>query len=303
MTSSPTDASNDHDDIDLVDVPRPWSHDGEGYPPEAGLEDPDRLPESDGMAEDFPETAPEEKSAFQLRDIGSHLEELRKRVLVCLAVFIPFFALGLILYRTLWDIVIHPLNRAAPHLARFQALGPSDGLIMAMQIALAFAFFLSLPLWLVQAWSFISPGLTGRERKWLYLSLGSGAALFAVGAAAAYFVGIPFALDFLLPFNQSLSGWENAFTGTGYVAFVVGCCAGFGLAFELPLVMLVMAFFGLLTPEFLRKWWRAVVFAIFVVAAVFTPPDPITQLLLALPLLLLFLLGYMLVKWVHREKK
>lgn len=300
MTSAPADANHpDPEEIDVVDLPQPWSHDGEGYPPEAGLDDLERLPESEGMAEDPPE--PEEPDDLpSMRNIGSHLEELRRRVFVSLAVFAPLFILGLALYRPLWNIVIHPLNRAAPHLLRFQALGPSDGLVMAMRIAFAFALFLSMPVWLGQIWCFVAPALTVTEKKWLYLSLGSGGVLFIIGAAAAYFVGIPFALEYLLPFNQSLEGWENAFTGTGYVDFVITCCAGFGFAFELPLVMLVMGWVGILTPALLRQWWRVVVVLIFVLAAVMTPPDPFTQMLLAGPLLVLFLVGYWLVKWTQR---
>ncbi|MCC8180998.1 MAG: twin-arginine translocase subunit TatC [Planctomycetes bacterium] len=186
---------------------------------------------------------------------------------------------------------------------RFQALGPSDGLLMAMRMSFAFALFLSLPVWVGQVWSFVSPGLTPGEKRWLYLGLGSGGGLFIVGSGLAYFLGVPLALEFLLPFNQSLSGWKNSFTGTGYVDFVVTCCASFGLAFELPLVMLILGWFDILTPEVIREWWRAVVLIIVGVAAIMTPPDPVTQMLLAGPMLLLFLFGYWLVKWTRRDGK
>lgn len=289
---------------------------------------PDQIPELEGMEEDLPaageslaedmtgdkfvETATEKTGAEadggvgEVLDetsekLGPHLDELRRRLVVSLAVFVPLFAAGLLLYQTLWRIVIMPLERAAPHLLRFQALGPSDGLLMAMRIAFAFAMFLSLPVWLGQLWSFVSPGLTGREKRLLYLSLGSGTVLFVLGAAMAYFVGVPFALEFLLPFNQSLAGWENAFTGTGYVDFVITCCAGFGLAFELPLVMVALAFAGMVTASGLRSWWRVIVLAVIVVAAVMTPPDPFTQMMLAIPMLGLFGIGYLLVKMIAPE--
>ena len=286
------------DEIEIVDAPRPWRRGGEGRP---GIEEsdppPDRLPETGAMAED-PAASAEKPAGIPSPDnLGSHLEELRKRLIVSSAVFVPLFGIGLWLYRSLWEVVILPLDRAAPHLLRFQALSPSDGLIMAMRIAFAFALFLSLPVWLSQAWRFIAPGLTAAERRWLHLAIGSGGVLFAIGAGTAYFVGVPLALEYLLPFNQSLAGWENAFTGPGYVDFVIACCAGFGLAFELPLIMLALGWFGILTPEILKEWWRAVVLIIFIFAAILTPPDPFTQLLLALPLLGLFLVGWRLVKW------
>ena len=289
------------DDIDLIDIPDAHSHADLESPHEIDTDDPQRHPESEGMAED----SPADDGTVHLpsmRELGSHLDELRRRLIVSLVVFFPFFILGLALYRTLWGIIILPLNRAAPHLLRFQALGPSDGLLMAMRIAFAFALFLSLPIWASQLWGFVSPGLTARERRWLHLSLGSGVILFCIGAAGAYALGIPFALEYLLPFNQSLDGWENAFTGKGYVDFVISCCFGFGLAFELPLVMFALGWAGLLTPEMLRRSWRVVIFIIFVAAAIMTPPDPFTQLLLALPMLVLFLLGYVLVTWIHRNR-
>jgi sec-independent protein translocase protein TatC len=85
------------------------------------------------------------------------------------------------------------------------------------------------------------------------------------------------------------------------VDFVITCCAGFGLAFELPLVMLALGFAGILTPDGLRQWWRVIILVIFVLAAVMTPPDPFTQMMLALPMLLLFGIGFVLVRWVHRK--
>ncbi|MCD8138805.1 MAG: twin-arginine translocase subunit TatC [Planctomycetaceae bacterium] len=233
--------------------------------------------------------------------VGAHLDELRRRVVVCAAVFVPLFGLGMYLYQPLWLLVIAPLDRAKPDLLRFQALGPSDGLIMAMKIAMAFSLFITLPLLLAQLWAFVAPGLNVTERRWLYLGLGGGGVLFLVGAAFAYFVGLPFALEFLLPFNQTLAGWENSFTGAGYVDFVIACCAGFGVAFELPLVMLVLGWVGILTPETVREWWRVIVLVIVVLAAILTPPDPATQILLAVPLLALFVLGYWLLRWAGRR--
>lgn len=304
-------------DIDFVEPERPWRHDGEGYPSEAGLSDPDpdALPESEGMAEDAVEkTVPEktaptsprkasEKGLPGINEIGSHLDELRKRLIISLSVFAPLFILGMILYKELWRIVILPLNQSTSHLLRFQALGPSDGLVMSMRIAFAFALFLSLPVWLSQIWAFVAPGLAPNEKRWMYLAFGSGGVLFVVGVLIAYFLGVPYALDFLLPFNQSLDGWDNSFTGSDYVDFVITCCAGFGAAFELPLVMLALGWFGILTPEAIREWWRVVVLAVFVLAALLTPPDPFTQLLLALPMLVLFLIGYYLVKWANRHNR
>ena len=306
----------DQDDtLEIVDTPGPRSRDGAGH---AGFgewaPDPERpanpagsrgnAPEADGVEPPEREIYPAAKNGDSLRDgLGVHLEELRRRLAVSLAVFVPFFALGLWLYRELWQVVSLPLERAAPHILRFQALNPSDGLIMTMRIAFAFAMFLSLPVWLSQIWRFVAPGLTANELRWLYASFGAGGVLFAAGIAVAYFIGVPLALAWLLPFNQSLAGWENVFTGEGYVDFVLACCAGFGLAFELPLAMVALARTGILTHESLKAGWRWAILAIFVLAAFLTPPDPFTQLLLALPLLFLFGVGYWLAIRFSRKEK
>lgn len=231
--------------------------------------------------------------------IGPHLDELRRRLVISAVAFIPTFAVGLLLYRQLWDLMLLPLAEASPHLLRFQALTPSDGLILTMQIGFAFALILSMPIWVSQVWNFVAPGLTTREKHWLYLALGSGGLLFFVGVLAAYFFAVPLALGYLLPLNQSLTGWENSFTGSGYVGFVLTCCIAFGIAFELPLAMLLLGWLGLLTAEGIKPWWRVVTLGIFILAAVMTPPDPFSQLMLALPMLGLFWLGYFLVKWVN----
>lgn len=244
-----------------------------------------------------------EKSIFESSGIGPHLDELRRRLIISALLFIPAFAVGLYLYVPLWDLLLIPLADASPHLLRFQALGPSDGLILSMKMAFAFALIVSSPVWLGQVWSFIAPGLSGRERRWLYLSLGAGVVLFLVGVLVAYWQAIPLALGFLLPLNQSLTGWENSFTGSGYVNFVVTCMVAFGIAFETPLVMMFLGWIGLLTPQGIKEWWRVVVLGVFILAAVLTPPDPFTQLLLAIPMLFLFLLGYFLVKWTYKNEK
>ncbi|MDR0362391.1 MAG: twin-arginine translocase subunit TatC [Planctomycetota bacterium] len=238
-----------------------------------------------------------------VRNIGPHLDELRRRLVFSVLAFIPAFAVGLWLYQTLWDALLLPLRDASPHLMRFQALTPSDGLLLMMRIAFAFALFVSMPIWISQAWAFVSPGLSAGERRWLYLACGAGGVLFFMGVLVAYFGGIPLALGYLLPLNQTLAGWENSFTGGGYVDFIVTCCFGFGAAFELPLVMLVLGWAGLITPEGVRAWWRYVVLFVFVLSAVMTPPDPFSQLMLALPMLGLFFIGYFLVKWTGARKR
>ncbi|MDR3212162.1 MAG: twin-arginine translocase subunit TatC [Planctomycetota bacterium] len=234
------------------------------------------------------------------QELAPHLEELRWRLVISLAAFVPAFACGLLLYRRLWDILLTPLEKVDVSLVHFQALSPADGMILTLEVALAFALIVSTPVWVSQLWCFISPGLKARERRWFYLALGAGGALFFAGVLMAFYLALPLALGYLLPLNQSLTGWENSFTGSGYVNFIAGGAFAFGIAFETPLLMLVLAWLGLLTPAGIRSYWRQIVLGVFIMAAVLTPPEPLSQILLALPLLLLFGLGYLLVYWVRR---
>lgn len=313
--SAPPDDGGAEDLFEFVDIPPDAEDDSakQAYLAEcddaaAIIKDEKTIEESPLLpaAQEKPSTPAEQtkqKSIFESSGIGPHLDELRRRLIISAVLFIPAFAVGLYLYVPLWDLLLIPLADASPHLLRFQALGPSDGLILSMKMAFAFALIVSSPVWIGQVWSFIAPGLSGRERRWLYLSLGAGVVLFLVGVLVAYWQAIPLALGFLLTLNQSLTGWENSFTGSGYVNFVVTCMVAFGIAFETPLVMMFLGWIGLLTPQGIKEWWRVVVLGVFVLAAVLTPPDPFTQLLLAIPMLCLFFLGYFLVRWTCKNEK
>ncbi len=302
IPSAPPEAGGAEDLFEFVDAPPDADDDSakHAYLAECAAEEPPSLPVKTQVT-DPPAEEAEAKGGLGLSGLGPHLDELRRRLILSAALFIPAFAVGLYLYVPLWDILLIPLADASPHLLRFQALGPSDGLILSMKMAFAFALIVSSPVWIGQVWSFVAPGLSRKERRWLYLSLGAGVVLFLVGVMVAYFQAVPLALGFLLPLNQSLTGWENSFTGSGYVGFVVTCMVAFGIAFETPLVMMFLGWIGLLTPQGIKEWWRVVALGVFILAAVLTPPDPFTQLLLAIPMLLLFFLGYFLVKWTCKN--
>ncbi|MCX7935430.1 MAG: twin-arginine translocase subunit TatC, partial [Planctomycetota bacterium] len=194
------------------------------------------------------------------------------------------------------------LGRAPEDLVPFQWLAPLDGICALARVDLILAGLITLPLFLYEAWCFLAPGLTPRERFVARAAFTAGAGLFVLGAAAAFFWGAPLALRWLLDFNRSLAGSVNHWTLDGYLAFLGLLMVGFGLAFEMPLLMYILGRLGLLDALRLQRYWRQAALALLVIAAVFTPPEPVGMLILAALLLGLYGLGYLLVWWTQRRR-
>lgn len=131
------------------------------------------------------------------------------------------------------------------------------------------------------------------------LTFGTG--MFFLGVAIAFFHAVPLGLQFLVRFNQTLPGATTMYTMQEYTSFVTMACLGFGVAFETPLVMMALARVRLIHPRGILRAWKHVILGALVAGAVLTPPDPVTQLLLAGILLLLFMLGYGLAWWVYPD--
>jgi sec-independent protein translocase protein TatC len=157
----------------------------------------------------------------------------------------------------------------------FTQLGPLDLFLLDLKIALGVGVILAAPVWLYQLWAFIAPGLHRRERRWAYAFAAIAAPLFAGGAALAYVV-LERALGFLLGLGGE--NIENQLEVTRYVGFVVNMVLSAGLAFQFPLVVLMLNFTGIASARKLLSWWRVTVFIMFVLAALITPtPEPFTM--------------------------
>jgi sec-independent protein translocase protein TatC len=213
-----------------------------------------------------------------------HLQELRSRLFkASLAIAAGAVAGWLVngwvmtaIERPYCDLIAkHVIHSSAttggPHCA-FIILGPTDYFVLRMQVALWVGLVLAGPLWLYQLWAFVAPGLHRHERRWAYTFAAIAAPLFALGGYLAYRV-VPRALQFLLGFNGAnvLPQLEV----TKYFDFVTGLMLVFGVAFEFPLVAVLLNVTGLVSARKLLSWWRVVTFVFFVFAAVTVPtPDP-----------------------------
>jgi len=242
-----------------------------------------------------------------------HIRELRNRVIkIALAITVGS-VIGWLAYRYVWNFIEQPFCRL-PARSRYipgvhnsgschQQLvvtGLFDGLFLKLQISIAVGVILSAPVWLYQLWAFIAPGLYRRERRWAYYFVGAALPLFAFGAALAYLAmtrGLHFLLD-MVP-----AGVTPLITITTYLSYAEAMLAIFGLAFELPLIFVLLNLAGVLTHARFRKWRRMIIFGVFAFAAVFTPsPDPLSMLLLAVPCLV-FVEGAEVFAWVHDRRK
>lgn len=208
-----------------------------------------------------------------------HLEELRQRIIRSLV----FVIIASILTYAFTDKILIFLSKPA---GRLVFIAPAEAFITRIKLALFGGLYLSLPLILYEVWGFVSSGLERTERKYALLFSVFSFILFTAGTLLGYFVIVPMGLNFLLSFS---SEYLQPMISVGrYTSFVMSLSFAFGLVFQLPLAILFLTKTGIVTPEFLSRNRKYTIVIIFIAAAVFTPPDVITQCLMAIPLLALY---------------
>ncbi|MBC8218406.1 MAG: twin-arginine translocase subunit TatC [Planctomycetes bacterium] len=186
---------------------------------------------------------------------------------------------------------------------RLQTLAPSDGFVSYMKISLVAGLIISSPWVFYQLWMFVAAGLYSNERRYVNVAVPFSAALFVIGALFFLLVVAPLALRFLIGFNTRFLGVNSHFTFQNYISFVTMLMLVFGIAFQTPIAIFVLVKTGLVSVRALRRSRKYVLLGIFVVAAMATPPDVISQVTLAIPLYFLFELGIVLGYFATRKKK
>ncbi len=230
----------------------------------------------------------------------SHLIELRDRLVRALIAvgiaFLPAFFYASELY----DLLAMPMMKTLPEGARMIATGVVTPFFIPMKIAMMVAFLAALPVVLYQAWAFVAPGLYAHEKRLVLPLVVSSTLLFFIGMAFCYFFVFGTVFSFIAQFApKSISVAPDI---EAYFGFVLGMFMAFGLAFEVPVVVVVLVMSGIVSVEKLREIRSFVIVGSFVVAAVVTPPDVISQLLLAIPLCLLYELGLFAARFVEKRK-
>lgn len=219
----------------------------------------------------------------------SHLIELRKHLIRSIIAVLVVF-LGLVSWaREIYTLLAQPMLAALPHDGHMIATDVAGAFFVPMKVTLMVAFLIALPYVLYQAWSFVAPGLYASERKLTAPLLFFSVLLFFIGMSFAFFIVFPTVFAFV-----------NAFAPEGvaimtdidkYLSFVMTTFLAFGVTFEVPVIVVVLVKIGVISIEKLREIRPYVIVGAFVIGAIFTPPDVLSQFLLAVPLLLLYEVG------------
>ncbi|SFF74585.1 Sec-independent protein translocase TatC [Novosphingobium sp. CF614] len=249
--------------------------------------------------------------AFRITDIDEtqaplldHLVELRTRLLRAFAAFAVAFAVCFYFSANIFAFLVRPLTQAFPAgQGKLIYTKLYEAFFVEVKVALFAAFFVSFPVIANQIWAFVAPGLYAKEKKAFLPFLVATPVLFTMGAALAYYVVMPTAFHFFLGFQGDKGGLKlEALPGTGdYLALVMQFILAFGISFLLPVLLMLLNRAGILTRAQITGARRYAIVAIFIIAAVATPPDVVSQLLLAIPLLMLFE-GTLLVMWFTERR-
>jgi sec-independent protein translocase protein TatC len=228
----------------------------------------------------------------------SHLVELRDRLIrvliALLIVFVPmaFFA------RELYTLLAAPLLHVLPAGGTMIATDVVGVFLVPMKVALTVSFLVILPYVLYQLWAFVAPGLYAHEKRFAVPLLIASVVLFFIGMAFAYFAFFPMVFGFMAKFAPVGVAWMTDIEK--YFSFVLTMFLAFGATFEVPVVVIVLVKTGLVSVEKLREWRPYVIVGAFVIGAVFTPPDVISQFMMAVPLWLLYEVGIFLASFIVR---
>jgi sec-independent protein translocase protein TatC len=223
-----------------------------------------------------------------------HVAELRTRLLVSAFALIAGMVVCFFYVEPAAQFIMKPVGDM-----QFVFLSPPELFMSYVKLALIGGLVLASPVILLQIWIFVKPGLSRRERLFLVVGLFFGAFFFAGGAAFSFFVIIPFTLRFFMQYQNDAV--KAMFSFSEYVGFIGSMVLSFGVAFELPIVVTILASLGIVTGSGLAKVRGIGILLIFIAAAILTPPDVVSQILLGVPMVLLFELSIILAK--SQEKR
>ncbi|MFA6143445.1 MAG: twin-arginine translocase subunit TatC [Sulfurimonas sp.] len=243
-------------------------------------------------------------------DIRPHLLELRKRLGISVAAIIIMSIIMWNFHDAILAWITKPLVDALVATAKIShkaALGMivtrelSEAFFVAMKVSLFAGLLAALPVLLSQIWLFIAPGLYSNEKKMMIPIVVGGTGMFLMGAAFAYYLVTPLGFAFFIEFGSA--SFVPMYNIGEYVEFFTKILFGFGLAFELPVVCYFLALLGIIDDKMMTNFFRYAIVLIFIIAAILTPPDVISQLLMAAPLILLYGISILIVRAVNPAPK
>lgn len=240
-----------------------------------------------------------EEMEFKNQTLVEHLSDLRVRLVNCVIILVIATGICYGFSERIFDFVRAPISPYLPGGGLIYT-GPLDKFIAHLKLAFVAGILVSCPFWLHQVWKFIAPGLYSKEKKYAMGFIMSGSVLFILGAMFAYYVAMPMAFQFLMHFGGDVD--KPMISIDAYMGFFSQLVLMFGVAFELPLVVVVLGMMGIVDQAFLRKNRRYVVMTIAVIAAVITPPDLLSMVMMLVPMLVLFESAVIIVGFFEKKR-
>lgn len=230
-------------------------------------------------------------------ELKPHLAELRKRLSISLVAILVMFLVCFSFWQPILAWMIAPLKAVLPDGSNVIFTGVQEPFFTAMKVAFFTGFILSLPVIFWQFWLFVAPGLYENEKRLVIPFVSAATLMFLMGAAFCYYVVVPLAFGFLIAFGSALF---TALPSIGeYVGFFTKILFGFGISFEMPVVIFFFAKLGLVDDKMLKDFFRYAIVIIFTIAAILTPPDILSQFLMATPLTILYGISILVAKAVN----
>jgi sec-independent protein translocase protein TatC len=241
------------------------------------------------------------KPAVEKKPLIEHLEELRRRLFVIAVSIFVFSILSFFVAQDIYEILKYPALKAYPNL-QFVTLSPSSAFFVLMKISLIAGIVFSFPVIFHQTWKFVEPGLLEKEKKMFLPLFATGLVLFIAGVLFAYFAVLPVALRFLIGIGIDVLKVTPMLSIDLYTSFILKLILAFGFLFQLPIVMYVLTSLGIVRLETWKKWRKPFIVLAFVIGAIIAP-DWMTQILIAVPLIVLYEASLLLVEFVKRRKQ
>lgn len=229
----------------------------------------------------------------------SHLEELRKRIIICLIAVVAGFLLSYGFAEDIFALLVRPLQEQLPPESWLIFTGLTEAFVVYLKLAFFAGLIMASPVILWEVWCFVAPGLYDHEKKYVFPFVISASILFFAGVAFCYLIVFPFSFKFFMSYSTDTLKPLPAMKE--YLSFAFQLLLAFGIIFELPVFILFLSKLGIVTERMLRKQRKFAVVIIFIVAAVLTPPDVFSQCLMAVPLLVLYEISVLVARIFGRK--
>lgn len=246
----------------------------------------------------------------QQSSISDHLIELRARLIKSLIFFVFAFIFSYFYAEQIYNFLLQPyvkaLESGSTQGKRLIFTALEETFLTYLKLSFYSAVFFSVPIFLIQIWKFIAPGLYANEKKTILPFLIATPVLFILGALLAYLFVMPLAIKFFLSFEsttQTAIPIQLEAKVSEYMSLIVIFMFAFGLSFQLPLLLIILALAGAIDSKYLSERRRYVIVIIFIVAAILTPPDPISQIGLAIPLMILYELSILIIRYIEKKNE